>query len=610
MTAVKATEGFPAHLDSARGWVTAGGAALVVMAAFGTIYSFTTFASAMSEEFDTGLGPVATVFAITIFLFFGSALVSGRLYDRIGIVPLLAVGGIMFCAGLVATSYVSVLWHGYVLYGIGLGFGGGLFNAPLFALTATWFVRYRAMAQGVVATGSGLGTALYAPFARSLLENVGWRGGMRVLAVVAAVIFALALGLIKRPPPMETGDARQHVALVVRTRAFWQMGVSGVFFTIAVIGSIGLVVAFAEKDGIPPRAAVAVFSIIGFASIVGRLALTSLARPLGSIRLLKIAFSGLPVAYALWLASTATGAIGAKFALLVVFGVVLGTAYGGFVALLGDVTVQLFGLAGIGTVMGLLFFSSGTGALIGPPLMGFTSDATGGIVVPIIVVGVVSAVGVSILFPMTRHPVPLPTYIGPPGAPPPPSPAPAAAEVLRPLVPQPSAVAPLAAPSSRPLAPRPLAAGGSNGRPVVPMIRPVDDSATADSLLPPTSADSLLPPTSADSLLPPTSADSLLPPTSADSLLPPTSADSLLPPRSADPSLPPTSADPLLPPTSADTLAVPAVQSLPLSAPLRGAPPEVFWPVPAGGAAQRKQSETPGLVVDVADEERDEARSI
>ena len=411
------------HLDSARGWVTASGAALVVMAAFGTIYSFTTFATAMAEEFDTGLGPVATVFGITIFLFFGSAVVSGRLYDKIGIMPLLIVGGAMFCAGLVATSYVSVLWHGYVLYGVGLGFGGGLFNAPLFALTATWFVRYRAVAQGVVATGSGLGTALYAPVARSLLENIGWRGGMRVLAVIAATIFVLALALIKRPPPMETGDARRHVSLVVRTRAFWQMGSAGVFFTVAVIGSIGLVVAFAEKDGIPPRAAVAVFSIIGISSIVGRLALTSLARPLGSIRLLKIAFFGLPVAYVLWLASTRVGSVEAKFALLVVFGVVLGTSYGGFVALLGDVTVHLFGLAGIGTVMGLLFFSSGTGALIGPPLMGFTSDATEGIVAPIIVVTVVSAIGVSILLPMSRHPVPLPTYVGPPGAPPPPAPA-------------------------------------------------------------------------------------------------------------------------------------------------------------------------------------------
>ncbi|WP_419839423.1 MFS transporter [Candidatus Poriferisodalis sp.] len=531
------TAGGATHLDSARGWVSACGAALSVMAAFGTIYSFNAFAKSMSEEFGTGHGPISLVFGITVFLFFGSAVVSGRFYDRFGIAPLLIVGGSMFCGGLFAMSHVSVLWHGYVLFGVGLGFGGGIFNAPLFALTAMWFARHRAVAQGLVATGSGLGVVLFAPLAQWLLEIYGWRGGMRVLAVLSAGIFAAALFMIKRPPKMEMGDPQRHRALVVRSVPFWQMAVSGVFFTAAVIGSLGSVVTFAQDDGLPARAAVALLTVIGFASVVGRMALTSMARPLGSVRLLKIAFFGLPVAFAVWFATTRVGGLEAKFVLLIVFASILGVSYGGFVALLGDVTAHLFGLAGIGAVMGLLFFSAGTGALIGPPLMGFTADATGGIGLSIAIAGVIAAVGVAVLLPMTRHPVPLPTYIGPPGAPPPPRPAPLAAEVPRPLVPQPSAAAPLAAPSSRPLAPRPLAAGGPNGKPAVPMIRPVDDPVTAD------------------------------------------------------PSLAPTTADPLL-----------------LSAPLRGAPPEVFWPLPADGAAQRNGLETPDLVVDVADEERDEAR--
>lgn len=401
------------------------------MAAFGTIYSFNAFAKSMSDEFGTGHGPISLVFGITVFLFFGSAVVSGRLYDRFGIAPLLIVGGAMFCGGLFAMSHVSVLWHGYVLFGVGLGFGGGLFNAPLFALTAMWFARHRAVAQGLVATGSGLGTMLFAPLAQWLLEIHGWRGGMRVLAVVAAGVFAVSLFMIKRPPKMEMGDAGRHVTLVVRSAPFWQMVGAGVLFTVAVIGSLGSVVTFAQDDGLPPRAAVALFTIIGFASIVGRMALTSLARPLGSVRLLKIAFFGLPVAYAIWFTTTRVSGLEAKFVLLIVFASILGVSYGGYVALLGDVTAHLFGLAGIGAVMGMMFFGAGSGALIGPPLMGFTADATGGIGVPIIISGVIAAVGVAVLLPMTRHPLPLPTYVGPPGsAPPPPQP--------RPLVPPPA----------------------------------------------------------------------------------------------------------------------------------------------------------------------------
>ncbi|WP_420624126.1 MFS transporter [Candidatus Poriferisodalis sp.] len=455
----------PTHLDSARGWVTACGAALSVMAAFGTIYSFNAFAKSMADEFGTGHGPISLVFGITVFLFFGSALVSGRLYDRFGIAPLLIVGGAMFCGGLFAMSQISVLWHGYVLFGVGLGFGGGLFNAPLFALTAMWFVRHRAVAQGIVATGSGLGTMLFAPLAQWLLEVYGWRGGMKALAVVAAGIFAVALFMIKQPPKMDMGDAKRHVSLVVRSAAFWQMSASGVFFTVAVIGSLGSVVTFAQDDGLPPRAAVALFTIIGFSGIVGRMALTSLARPLGSVRLLKIAFFGLPVAYAIWFATTRVSGLETKFALLIVFASVLGVSYGGFVALLGHVTAHLFGLAGLGTVMGMLFFCSGTGALIGPPLMGFTADATGDIGLPIAISGVIAAVGVVVLLPMTRHPLPLPTYMGPPGVPP-----------------TQTSSAPIQRPVREPLIPQRLFR-----EPAVPMVRPLADR-TAEALERPRSA--------------------------------------------------------------------------------------------------------------------------
>lgn len=479
-------------MDSARGWVTASGAAVVVMAGFGTIYSFTAFAKDMAEEFDTGLGPISIVFGITVFLFFGSAVVSGRFYDRFGIAPLLAVGGAMFCGGLLATSYVSVLWHGYVLFGVGLGFGGGLFNAPLFALTAMWFARHRAVAQGLVATGSGLGTMLYVPFAQRLLDASGWRGGMRWLALVGAVIIVLSLFVIRQPPRMDMGDPRHHVSLVARTATYWQMGVASILFTVTVIGTLGLIIPFVQDDGIPVKTAGYLVGIVGFASIVGRLALTSLARPLGSVRLMKIAFVGLPVAYFVWFVATRVTSLEGKFVLLVVFTSVLGVSYGGYVALLGDVTAHLFGLAGIGAVMGRLFFFAGLGALVGPPLMGFTADATGGITTSILLVGAIATAGVLVLLPMSRQPLALPTYIGP-GTPmaPPPSAAPTAP---RPLVPRPAVAEPLVSGPAvaEPHVPRPagvqlLASRRQVREPATPMIR-ARTGPTAEALERPRSA--------------------------------------------------------------------------------------------------------------------------
>ncbi len=526
MTAVDTAEHSAVHLDSARGWVTACGAAIVVMAGFGSIYSFTAFANDMAEEFDTGLGPISIVFGITVFLYFGSALVSGRLYDRFGIVPLLIVGGALFVGGLVATSQVTVLWHGYVLYGVGLGFGGGLFNAPLFALTAMWFDKHRAMAQGIVATGSGLGTMIYVPFAQRLLAEYGWRVGMRWLAVIAAVILVFGLLVIRQPPRVHVGSPRRHLSLVVRTATFWQMGTAGILFTIAVIGTIGLIIPFSIDDGVAELAAGGLVFVVGLSSIVGRLALTSLARPLGSIRLLKIAFGGLPVAYAIWFITTRVDAPGTKYGLLVVFAAVLGVSYGGFVALLGDVTAYLFGLANIGAVVGIFFFFSGTGALIGPPLLGFTHDASGGVSVPIFMVGVIALAGVFVLLPMTRHPLPLATYIGPGGQPSPTSP-----------------------PATAP--PRPLA----------PVLTPATAPIPAPAPAPARAAQR-----------------------------PPLTAAATVPPQ-----IP--SAIPAMRPLN-DALVV--AMSQPLSAALRNAPPEVFWPIPGDGEPEQNGAAAPVAVSDVA----------
>ena len=117
---------------------------------------------------------------------------------------------------------------------------------------------------------------------------------------------------------------------------------------------------------------------------------------------MKLAYGTLPVAYAIWLFA------GDRYWQLMAFALVLGVAYGGFVALMGDVTAHLFGVVGIGSVMGVMFIFFGAGALIGPTTMGYLSEYTGGSTIPIAVVTVVALAGALSMLPMPRDPVPLP----------------------------------------------------------------------------------------------------------------------------------------------------------------------------------------------------------
>ncbi|MFT7647265.1 MAG: MFS family permease [Candidatus Poriferisodalaceae bacterium] len=358
------------EVDSTRAWVIAGAAALTNGVAFGTVYTFGSFFKGMAESFDTGLGPTSIVFGITMFLFFGTGAVSGFLCDRIGPRPLVIAGGTLFCLGLLLTAQVSALWQGYFTYGVGLGLGGGLFTAPLFATVAGWFEKHRALAQGVTAAGNGIGTMLLVPLAKTWINSYGWRTAYRLLAVVCAVSFSIGAVLIVRSPVPPSFDGVARLKAASRSGSFRTMAAAGTLMSMALIPAFVFIIPFAEENGFSSAKAASIVMIVGGSSVLGRVALTRLSSTFGSVQVAQACVIAQPVAYVIWLLGRQ------NYPALVLFAVLLGIAYGGHVALLGEVTAVIYGVAGLGAVLGGVYFFAGLGSLIGPPTAGFLADNT------------------------------------------------------------------------------------------------------------------------------------------------------------------------------------------------------------------------------------------
>lgn len=354
--------------------------------AFGTAYTFGTFFDSMADEFGASRGSTAVTFGITLLFFFGVGVISGPLSDRVGSHRLLAVGGTVFVLGLLATSRVHNLYLGYVTYGAGVGIGSGTFTAPLTATVGRLFVRRRTAALGLVAAGSGCGTLTLVPLSQRLIERHGWRTSYVLLAVIGAVIFSLAFPAVRVPMVAgQTADASvigrlRASAALLRDRFFATMFATSTLMSVSLFIAFGFVVTFAKDQGIASDRASRLMSIVGLASIVGRLALTAVAGRFGAVRMFQIALGIQPFAYVVWLVA------GGNYRLLLVFVVILGTAYGGFVALGPEVLISRFGTDGLGSRIGTNFLSFGIGGLIGPPLAGWLADATNGRTVPIILV--------------------------------------------------------------------------------------------------------------------------------------------------------------------------------------------------------------------------------
>jgi len=127
---------------------------------------------------------------------------------------------------------------------------------------------------------------------------------------------------------------------------------------------------YAEDEGISEVGAAALVGVVGGASIVGRIGLGFVADRLGRIRTFQTCFLAMGLSYFVWLRSH-------TFAELLVFAVVMGVGYGGFIALSPAVIADLFGTAGMGGVVGLQYTAAGIGGLVGPIAAGRVIDAHG-----------------------------------------------------------------------------------------------------------------------------------------------------------------------------------------------------------------------------------------
>jgi len=346
---------------------------------FGTAYTFGAFFDAMAQDFGSGRGATALVFGITLLLFFGLGVVSGPLSDRVGPRRLVAVGALMIGVGLALTSRVDNVFAGYLTYGLGVGGGGGLIVTPMYATAGGWFVRRRALAMGLVASGNGLGTLVLVPLAESFIAAHGWRAAYLRLALLDLVLLGIAALVVAKPtgaPPPP--PALAHMRSMLRITAFRVMFATGLLFAVSLFVAFAFIVDFATDKGVSSSRAALLVGLIGATSIIGRLGIAALSSKVNSVRLLQGCLAAQPIAFALWFLSDGS------YPVLVVFAVTMGVAYGGFVALGPEVAAVLFGVVGLGGIIGMQFLGAGLGGLLGPTTAGFFADVSNGQGVPIL----------------------------------------------------------------------------------------------------------------------------------------------------------------------------------------------------------------------------------
>jgi MFS family permease len=291
--------------------------------------------------------------------------------DRFGPRVVLVAGAAALFIGLIATSRVQSLGLGYVTYGLGVGIAAACGYVPMVAVVGGWFEQHRAVAVGLAVAGIGVGTLVMSPVSAALIDRWGWRDTYVFFAVGGAGVMLACVPLVGRPP----GDGSPQPSRfedALRSAVFRRVALSALALGLALFVPFVFVGQYAKERGMGSVQAAVLVGVLGGSSVLSRVGFGSLVRRFGSFRLYRSCLIITTMSFLFWLAA------GSSYAMLVLFTLTLGVGYGGFVALGPIVISDRMGVAGLGSILGLLYTAPGFGALVGTPTAGWLIDATGG----------------------------------------------------------------------------------------------------------------------------------------------------------------------------------------------------------------------------------------
>jgi MFS family permease len=160
--------------DSGRAW-----ARLVVACLMGAIgavgmWSMVVVLPIVQSDFSATRGAVSLT-STMMFMGFGlGGVITGRITDRFGIVPAMAISIALLGVSFVLVGLAPKLWQFIAIYFL-IGLGTSATFAPLMAEASHWFERHRGFAVTFVASGNYVAGTIWPPLVTWGAQSIGWR---------------------------------------------------------------------------------------------------------------------------------------------------------------------------------------------------------------------------------------------------------------------------------------------------------------------------------------------------------------------------------------------------------------------------------------------------
>ncbi len=313
----------------------------------------------------TSASQISWIGSLQVFLLVVIGVITGPIFDRGYLHPLLYVGTFLTVFGLMMTSICTKYWQLILAQGLCVGLGSGCLFVPSIAIVATYFNKKRALATGLGVSGSSIGGIIYPIAFRKMQPTIGFGWATRVLGFITLALLLLAIAIMRSrtspKPPRSLFQPSAFKSPAYSLQAFGQtVGFIGLYVPVFYIQT------YAIAKGITSNVDYAFYllPILNAGSFFGRILPNFVADKTGPMNMLVSCAFAAGILCLCWIAIEDTAGI-------TVFAVLYGFFAGAYVSLLPPVIAGLTpDMSVVGTWMGMSLFVAAFGLLIGNPIVG------------------------------------------------------------------------------------------------------------------------------------------------------------------------------------------------------------------------------------------------
>lgn len=107
--------------------------------------------------------------------------ISSALCQRFSCRTVVFVGGVFCALGLTCSYFATNLIHLFFTFGVLTGIGGGLSTTPGIIIVSQYFDKHRALANGIVVSGTAAGSFVFPMLIERLIHAFGFHGTILIL---------------------------------------------------------------------------------------------------------------------------------------------------------------------------------------------------------------------------------------------------------------------------------------------------------------------------------------------------------------------------------------------------------------------------------------------